>query len=175
MLLESVWKDEKSMEENDVVFVVYPKVQMHDDYKEFLWTPSALTLRKYLKYTRINPKRIHRMTYGVFKKFKTNMMSTEGDCTDFMEIFDQGDYAIPDEYAEAIMDGACDFVYELKQLLSVASVDLGYFTDPDSIKLKKMINKYLKKLKDLDKSGMVPDFKYKKIVKEYFGEGNDTK
>jgi hypothetical protein len=165
----------KLSDNSDVVFVVFPKpIRMHDDYREYLWTPSALTLRKYLKCTGTDDKRVHRMTSHVFKKFRENMINGEdGDCIDFLEIFDYGEYAVPDEFADAVMDGAADVVHELVQALELVKGNMKYLTDDDSIKLKKHINKYLKKLKDNLKGGMMPDMKYKKIIKEYYGEDSD--
>jgi hypothetical protein len=115
------------------------------------------------------------MSYGIFKKFRENLMNGEhGDSVDFLAIYDQGDYAVPDEFADAIIDGASDVVFELIRALELVKSNLSYLTDDDSVKLKKHINKYTKKLKNKTKEGTIPSFKYKKIIKEYYGEGSDS-
>lgn len=163
----------------DVVFIIYPKEDdLHlDDYREFLWTPSALTLRKYVKITEIDMKRVHKMTNSVFKKFKDSLINGEhGDSIEFLEIFDQGDYAAPDEFTEAVYDAASDIIFDLKAGIKVVLDDLGYLKDPDSIKLKKSLNKYLKKIEAADDAsygGILNQFKYKKLLKEYYGERKD--
>ena len=164
----------------DVVFIIYPEddpLRPDDDYREFLWTPSALTLRKYIKITETDMKRVHKMTSGVFKKFKESLLNGErGDSIEFLEIFDQGDYAAPDEFTEAVYDAASDIIFDLKAGIKVVLDDLSYLKDPDAIKLKKSLNKYLKKIEAIDSyDGMASQFKYKKLLKEYYGERKDDK
>jgi hypothetical protein len=167
----------------DVVFIIYPEedpLRPDDDYREFLWTPSALTLRKYIKVTEIDMKRVHKMTNSVFKKFKESLINGEhGDSIEFLEIFDQGDYAAPDEFTEAVYDAASDIIFDLKAGIKVVLDDLSYLKDPDAIKLKKSLNKYLKKIEAIDSynayDGMASQFKYKKLLKEYYGERKDDK
>jgi hypothetical protein len=164
----------------ETIFVVYPSKQevktqlkhSSQPFYEFLWTNSALVLRKYLKCTGTDESLVKQMPYPVFEKFKTQM-TTDSECdTDFLEIRDQGDIALPDEFIEAIEEASCDTIFNAKTLAKELIEDLRYFKDPELIKVKKSLHKLLKYFK---KHQMVTleEFKYNKVIKEYYQRKDD--
>lgn len=160
--------------EEQTIFVIFPsktEIQNYHDkpYYEFLWTNSSLVLRKYLKCTGTDEELVRPMTHSVFEKFKKRMEDDQKDYeVDFLELHDQGGgIALPDEFVEAIEEASSDVIFEVKHLAKDLIADLRYFKDPEIIKVKKSLHKLLKYFK---KNPMVSldEFKYNKIVKEYY-------
>lgn len=161
-----------------MVYVVSPSKRELDNgdlepYYEFLYTSSMQEMRKYLKCTDTDEDLVHAMPLPVFEKFKKHMYEKHGSNADFLEIYDQGGgMAIPNEYVEVVEEGASDIIFNVKNLATELVRDLDYFKNPEFIKVKKDLNKLLKYLKKNPMSSL-EEFKYKKVIKEYYRRKDD--